>query len=91
MAPEYPPAARENGLECRVLVDVSIDAQGRVTAVNVVKSNIIGDAFGTASEARQFEAASVKAVLLWTFAPAHESGEPVACQQAVPLEFSLEG
>jgi protein TonB len=60
-----------------VLLKIDVDAQGRVTSVDVIEStNILLE-----SSARQ-------AALQWSFEPAQRNGRPVAATIVVPVEFT---
>lgn len=68
------PAPRGN---IRVLLDVSIDDQGHVVAVDVAESG--GEAF---------DAAALLAMKEWTFKPALRRGKPVPARIQVPFDFA---
>lgn len=63
----YPPRARRRGVEGRTTVEMQVDAQGRVVAVQVLASDPAG----------VFEAAARRAAQHLRYAPAHRSGRPV--------------
>lgn len=76
-APEYPASALRAGESGSVLLDVSVDAQGRVTSVRIARR----------SGSRALDRAAVRAVEQWRFTPATVNGEAVAGQVQVPIDF----
>ena len=77
VAPSYPEDARRAGIDGTVLVQALIGKDGHVKDTRVTKS------------IPMLDAAAVRAVLQWTFAPAKSKGKPVAVWVAVPVKFSL--
>ena len=78
--PDYPRASRQNGEEGRVVVDVTISAEGCVTVVKIVSSS---------GFARLDEAAE-KAIRSARFRPARtESDTPIEGTLRIPLVFKL--
>lgn len=77
--PEYPQGARKAGIEGDVLCAVTIDAEGRVTSVEVLRS-----------AAPLLDDAARRALLQWVFSPALRDGEPVPSQVVVPVRFALD-
>ncbi|KAB0665716.1 energy transducer TonB [Oryzomonas japonica] len=77
-APLYPLIARRLGKEGRVVVRLSLDAQGRVQGIETVEANGFGFA----------EAASA-AIRKSSFAPAVKNGRGVSSQVLVPVRFVL--
>ncbi len=78
--PDYPPALRRQGLEGSVTVRVTIDENGRVTAVEMVK----------ATDRSFFEETRDQALRYWRFRPATSDGAPVPSQQTLTVQFHLE-
>jgi periplasmic protein TonB len=80
--PTYPDAARRAGIEGTVELEVSIDATGKVTDVEVAR----GLPFGLSESA-------VEAVRRWTWKPARTASGPVASRKTVRVRFvtRLEG
>jgi protein TonB len=76
--PEYPMRAKRLGREGSLLLRLTIDKQGRVVEVEVVKKAGSG-----------FDEAAVKAIRASTFAPAMKNGRPVACRTFLPIRFQL--
>jgi len=77
--PTYPAAAREQGLEGLVVLNVEVLKSGRVGEVHVAVS----------SGARALDQAALEAVKRWTFAPARQGGRPVDSLVEVPVKFTL--
>jgi len=78
--PAYPREARDEGREGTVVLRVTLDAQARVTGVELLAS--AGD--------RRLDRAAERAVRDWTFAPALEEGKPVEASLRVRVQFRLE-
>jgi protein TonB len=78
--PDYPPALVREGLEGSVTVRVTIDASGRVTACELVRTT--NRAF--------FEETRDQALRYWRFRPATSDGAPVESEQVLTVRFSLE-
>lgn len=77
VAPEYPAAAREQGLEAAVVLRLSIDEQGFVTDAVVLEP--AGHGFDEAARA---------AALRYRFAPAERAGKPIASRARVRVLFA---
>lgn len=75
---EYPPEAVKAGKQADVVLEVNIDATGKVTKATVV--NPAGDGF---------DEAAVKAVEKFEFSPALRAGKPVASRIAYRYSFTL--
>ena len=78
-APEYPELARQAGAAGTVLVEVTIDENGRVVATRVVQSDTIAS----------LEEAAMKAARNFLFTPAKQRDMPVKCKIAIPFQFGL--
>lgn len=76
--PSYPDVARRAGIEGTVELEVSIDATGKVTDVEVARGLPLG-----VSEA------AVDAVRRWTWRPARTASGPVASRRTVRVRFVL--
>jgi TonB family protein len=75
--PDYPDYAMRHPRPGMVVLKIDVDAQGRVTAVEVLEStNILLE-----SSARQ-------AARQWSFEPARRDGLPVPATIVVPVEFT---
>lgn len=78
--PPYPEKARTHQLEGTVLLLVSLDARGRVTAVALQQT--CGHEI--------LDQAAIKAVRSWLFEPARQNGTTLAAQVVVPIRFKFE-
>ena len=76
--PVYPEAARRAGIEGTVELEVSIDAAGRVTDVEVVRGLPLGVSESAAESVRR-----------WTWRPARGASGPVASRKTVRIRFVL--
>ena len=79
VAPEYPPAALAAGKTAKVKVRIHIDAQGVVTAVDVLEK--VGDGF---------DEAAVAAASQYVFEPAEIDGKPGAIAVETAINFVIE-
>lgn len=75
----YPPTAREQGLQGKVVLDVEVQADGRVGDVRLKES----------SGAPILDDAALAAVKAWTFVPARRGPSAVVSRVEVPVLFSL--
>ena len=78
--PVYPLLARQRGQEGETLLLVSVDAAGRVLAVDVARS----------SGFSLLDDAAVKGVKQWRFSPAIRNGVAVAGEVLLPVLFRLQ-
>lgn len=76
--PLYPEAARRAGIEGTVELEVSIDASGKVTDVEVVRGLPLGLSESAAESVRR-----------WTWRPARGPSGPVASRKTVRIRFQL--
>jgi TonB family protein len=76
--PKYPTGAAEQGIGGRVVLIISMDAQGRTTDVKVEHSEPAG----------VFDQAAIEAARHWTFNPAVENGMRVPGRVRVPVDFA---
>ena len=74
----YPEIAKKMGLQGRVTVEVTIDAQGKPIQAKIVKS---------ASDI--FNEAAIEAVMKYTFKPAMMSTGPVTAKVYIPIDFRM--
>jgi TonB family protein len=77
VAPAYPDAAREAGVQGRVLVLATVDADGRVTDAAILRG------------IRELDAAALAAVRQWIFEPRTWNGAPCRTRVIVPVLFTL--
>jgi len=73
----YPPAALAEQRHADVVLTVTIDADGHVSAVDVASSG--GD---------DLDQAAIIAVRQWTFVPAKRNGTPVSSRIRIPFHFA---
>lgn len=78
IAPRYPSSAKRRGEEGTVVLLLSIDEEGALTNVKVLRS--AGD---------KFDQAALAAARKARYAPATRDGRPVACRAKLPIRFSL--
>jgi TonB family protein len=76
--PQYPDLPRRAGIEGTVELEVSIDAKGKVTDVEVVRGLPLG-----------LSDAAADAVRRWTYRPARGPDGPVASRKTVRIRFAL--
>lgn len=77
--PRYPDIARQNRWEGTVLLKLTIDAQGRVTTVQVV----------TSSGFPVLDAEAATAVRIWRGEPATRDGVAIESEEYLPVRFKL--
>lgn len=87
--PDYPAAARDEGVRARVLVAVRVDARGRVSEASVVERWRLSDDVTEAVAALQFglEDAALDAARRSLFRPAESGGRPVATETTITFTF----
>ncbi|MFM7304733.1 MAG: energy transducer TonB, partial [Alphaproteobacteria bacterium] len=78
--PAYPEASRRRGQEGTVMLELSVDANGRVIGVRVTES----------SGFSALDAAAVETLRDWRFRPAQRAGMPVAGSITTAVHFRLE-
>ncbi len=76
--PTYPPLALQAGLEGKVFVKIWVDRQGKIRAVEVVKSDY-----------EIFNEAALEAARQFVFTPAYMNNGPVSVWVAVPFTFKI--
>jgi TonB family protein len=76
--PVYPKEAKEKELEGSVVMDILIDATGRVRQVSVIEGESL------------FRSGAVEAMKKFLFRPAKVEGKPVAVRIRYSLKFQLE-
>lgn len=74
--PEYPDAAQRLGIRGYTILSVIIDADGRVTSMDILRS------FNSACDA-----SAVNAVTKWRFEPATLNGVPVPVEMVLTISF----
>ncbi len=78
--PLYPPRARGQNVEGKVVVRCVVSSGGRIQDAKILQAEPAG----------YFEKAALKSVIKWTFVPAKFKGEKVAVYVDIPLSFSLD-
>lgn len=78
-APEYTEIARRARIQGIVILEVEVDAHGRVTSTRVLKGLPMG-----------LDEAAVKAVSDWRFQPGTRRGEPVPVVMTLTIHFKLD-
>lgn len=81
--PRYPAEALHKGEQGRVVLDVTVDAHGRVSSVAVEHK------YTTAAAVLQ--GAAIDAAKDWRYAPGHKDGKAVGGVVRIPVNFSLTG
>jgi periplasmic protein TonB len=76
--PQYPKEAREKQIEGSVVMDVLIDALGKVREVKIIEGLVV------------FRSGAVEAMKKFRFKPAVIDGKPVAVRIRYSLKFELE-
>jgi protein TonB len=76
--PVYPDIAIKMGIQGRVTVEVTVDAQGKPIQAKVAKSS-----------SEVFNDAAIEAVMKYTFKPAMMSTGPVVAKVYVPIDFRM--
>lgn len=77
--PIYPPLARQRGWEGDVLIQVSVDDQGKVVKADLKQS----------SGHRVLDKSALKQIRTWRFSPALKGNVGVAGEVTVPVHFRL--
>jgi TonB family protein len=77
--PSYPELARRAGVEGTVELEISIDATGRVSEVEVVRGLPLG-----------LSQAAADAVRRWVYRPARSSSGPVPARKTIRVQFQLQ-
>lgn len=80
--PRYPVDAIKNGEQGTVMLRIHVNAEGRVTRVNI-------DQAKTTTASAELQAAAVTAAENWRFNPGVKNGKPVGGWITSPVSFSL--
>ncbi len=78
--PVYPPEARQAGIEGTVILEATIDTQGKVIKVKVLKG-----------ENELLNKAGIEALRQWEYEPAIVDGKPLQFVITVTMRFALNG
>lgn len=73
--PEYPALAQQTGASGTVVIDATIDKEGRVSKMKVVSGPIL------------LRDAALGALRQWRYAPSKLNGEPISVQMVVAIRF----
>ena len=76
IAPEYPRELKAQNVSGLVMVKCTIDEQGNVADVSVVKSSN-----------EQFDRFATDALKKWKFKPARQDGNAISVQVTIPIKF----
>ena len=79
-APAYPATALRRGEQGRVMLRVSVSADGAPLEVDVAQT----------SGFPSLDSAALSAVRQWRFVPATQAGRPVAAIADVPVRFRID-
>jgi protein TonB len=79
--PDVPDIAKKMKVSGQVILEIEILADGRVGAVNVLKTLLAGPG--------GLDEAAVNSVKNWRFQPAQSGGQPVACWITQPIMFDI--
>jgi len=74
--PIYPLALKQKGISGRVVIEATVDVDGKISKAKVIESS---DAV--------FSQAALKAIRQWAFRPATKNGQPIATKVQVPFAF----
>jgi TonB family protein len=75
--PIYPPVARAENIEGIVILDILVDATGKVTQTKAISGPV------------QLQPAAVEAVRYWKYQPARDNGQPIAQHMQLSINFRL--
>src|SRR5262249_29258472 len=79
MQPDYPPAARRLGEEGRVVLELTIRADGTIHQSSIVQT----------SGFNVLDQSALKTSMSWHYVPAMKRGTPVEAKARVPVIFKL--
>lgn len=88
--PQYPSAAKQSGVKARVVVEVAVNEQGRVTEASVVKRIRIskgGRPRAVGQLGYGIEQAALRAARRSLFRPAEKGGSPVSTRTQLTFTF----
>lgn len=81
VAPEYPEAARIDSVECTVIIEIMLTAEGKIPAARVDRCTAPG--YG-------FEQAALNAIFQWEWDPPKFNGKAVSAQFPYTIQFLLD-
>lgn len=88
--PQYPSAAKQSGLKARVVVEVAVNDQGRVTEASVVERVRLGEGERPQAVGQLgygIEQAALRAARRSLFRPAEKGGRPVSTRTQLTFTF----
>lgn len=89
--PEYTRAARRNDVQAEVVIEVEVNAQGRVADATVVRRTLLNEEGNPVATVDKLgyglEAAALEAARKCLFRPARANGEPVATLTTLTIRF----
>lgn len=77
--PKYPIEARENGIEGAVLLQATIDTEGKIIDLKIIRGHPI------------LNKAAYDAVSQWRYKPYTINGQPVEVETSIKIEFHMRG
>jgi TonB family protein len=77
--PAYPPELREAGVVGGAILELNVDAEGKLTHMATLRASH-----------PEFEAAAREALSKWTFTPAWKDGSNVASRSRIAIVFETE-
>jgi len=78
VAPDYPIALRERGIQGVATVEMLVDSTGRVIEAKAVRATLPA-----------FAAKAEKAAAEWKFKPAEADGKKITSRVLIPFEFTM--
>lgn len=91
--PEYPREARRKGIRAEIVVEVAVEASGRVGDIRIVERYLLSKdaAERTPVEAIGYgiEEAALAVARQWLFRPAREGGRAVRSTTRIPVSFGV--
>lgn len=91
--PTYPERAQKDDVRARVIVEVAVDASGRVTGATVLRCERITSSGSTSVPSLSYglEESALDAARRSLFRPAERNGEPVATRTTITFTFGDSG
>jgi TonB family protein len=77
--PVYPPELRNEGVVGGAVLELKVDAQGKLTSVRTLRASH-----------PQFEQSATEAIKKWQFAPALKDGQPVESRSRIAFVFETQ-
>lgn len=91
--PTYPEQAQKNDVRARIMVEVSVDASGRVTDASILRRERMTSSGDTPVSSLSYglEESALDAARRSLFRPAERNGEPVATRATITFTFGDSG